>query len=76
MPDLAHLTDHLAISQLKARYCRLLDTKDWDGFAALFTEDYELDLTQAGGEVVRGRETVVAMIRSSIGAAATAHHVP
>lgn len=28
-----------AIRQLKARYFRALDTKDWDGFKAVFTED-------------------------------------
>lgn len=28
-----------AIRQLKARYFRTLDTKDWDGFKAVFTED-------------------------------------
>ncbi|WP_167042221.1 nuclear transport factor 2 family protein [Salinibacterium sp. ZJ454] len=28
-----------AIRQLKARYFRALDTKDWDGFGAVFTED-------------------------------------
>ncbi len=26
------MDDIEAIKQLKARYCRLLDTKDWDGF--------------------------------------------
>ncbi|MGO4689707.1 nuclear transport factor 2 family protein [Glaciibacter sp. 2TAF33] len=28
-----------AIRQLKARYFRTLDTKDWDGFKAVFAED-------------------------------------
>lgn len=31
-----------AIKQLKARYCRLVDTKDWDGYAALFAENASL----------------------------------
>jgi hypothetical protein len=33
------LEDIEAIRQLKARYFRALDTKDWDGFKAVFTED-------------------------------------
>jgi hypothetical protein len=28
-----------AIRRLKARYCRFLDTKDWDGYRQLFTDD-------------------------------------
>lgn len=40
MTDLAYLQDLVAISWLKARYCRTLDTKDWGGFAELFTEDF------------------------------------
>lgn len=35
--------DRRAIAELKARYSRLLDTKDWKGFAALFTEGFLLD---------------------------------
>ena len=29
-----------AIETLKAKYFRLLDTKDWDGWRALFTDDF------------------------------------
>ncbi|MDR5699125.1 nuclear transport factor 2 family protein [Agromyces aerolatus] len=32
-------TEIESIRQLKARYFRTLDTKDWDGFKAVFTED-------------------------------------
>ena len=35
------LWDIEQIKQLKARYFRLLDTKDWDAFAELFTDDCE-----------------------------------
>lgn len=61
---------------MKARYCRLLDTKDWDGFAALLTEDFELDVSgSGGGELIRGRDAALSMIRASIGDAKTAHQV-
>ena len=45
--------DWLAIANVKAAYCRLLDTKDWDGWGQLFTEDFELDVTGSGGQLVR-----------------------
>ncbi len=71
-PDFA---DWLAIANLKARYCRLLDTKDWEGWGQLFTEDFHLDVTGSGGDVVKGRDAVVASVRGSIGTAKTAHQV-
>ena len=68
--------DWLAIANLKARYCRLLDTKDWEGFAALFTEDFVLDVSGAGGmPAIVGRDAAVAMVRASIDVAITAHQV-
>ncbi len=32
--------DLAAITALKARYCRTLDTKDWDGFGDCLAEDF------------------------------------
>lgn len=68
--------DWLEITSLKARYCRLLDTKDWDGFAALFTEDAVLDVkTSTGFGRIEGRDKFIPMVRESLRAAKTAHHV-
>jgi hypothetical protein len=70
--------DWLAIGNLKARYCRLLDTKQWDAFAELLTEDFELDVREASGgrvPLLRGRDAAVAMTRGSIERAQTAHQV-
>ena len=67
--------DWLAITQLKARYCRLLDTKDWDGWAALFTDDVVVDTTASGGPRMEGREAFVGSVRRSLAEARTAHHV-
>ena len=36
------------IRQVKARYFRLVDTRDWDGFAEVFTQDVVLDRTCSG----------------------------
>lgn len=67
--------DWLAIVTLKARYCRLLDTKDWDGWAALFTEDFVLDTGGSGGYRMEGRDAAVKAVRGSIEDAVTTHHV-
>ena len=36
--------DYKAIIELKARFGRLADVKDWEGFAGVFTEDARFDL--------------------------------
>ena len=76
MVENAEFQDYVAISEVKARYCRAMDTKDWTTFADVFTEDFELDTTAAGGtSVVRGREACVTAIRSWVETAQTAHQV-
>ncbi len=70
-----YLEAYVAISQVKARYCRTLDTKDWDGYADVFTEDVELDTRPAGGTLTRGREALVRIVRGSVDTAVTSHHV-
>jgi hypothetical protein len=68
--------DFIAISQVKARYCRFLDTKDWAAYTDLFTEDFELDTSPAGGPApIRGREAAINSIRSAVEHARTAHQV-
>ncbi len=76
MSDTTFTETYLAISAVKARYCRLLDTKDWSGFAALLTEDFELDVSEGTSvPVIRGRDAAVKQIRSSVASARTAHQV-
>lgn len=72
---MADFADWIEIHNLKARYCRLLDTKDWEGWGQLFTKDFRLDVTGSGGDVMHGRDAVVASVRGSIGSAKTAHQV-
>jgi uncharacterized protein (TIGR02246 family) len=76
MSEQGYLADFIAISQVKAQYCRFLDTKDWAAYTDLFTEDFELDTSPGGGPPpIRGREAAVGMIRSSVETARTAHQV-
>jgi ketosteroid isomerase-like protein len=70
------MTDHEAIRLLKARYCRLLDTKDWAAFTDLFTDDAVLDVTADTGQPpFVGRTVVVATIQAAVANARTAHQV-
>jgi hypothetical protein len=66
-----------AIKQLKARYCRYLDTKDWAAWRAIFADDFVSDTSEAGGKLIVGADDFVAFTRKGIGrpAQATAHQV-
>nr|WP_237752607.1 nuclear transport factor 2 family protein [Mycolicibacterium aromaticivorans] len=56
-----------AIKQLKARYCRLLDTKDWTGWREVFTDDFVSDTTASGGVLITGADNMVAFIKKTLG---------
>ncbi|MBX7454976.1 nuclear transport factor 2 family protein [Mycolicibacterium sp. 3033] len=56
-----------AIKLLKARYCRLLDTKQWDAWRELFTDDFVSDTSQSGGQVIVGADEFVAFVRRNLG---------
>jgi SnoaL-like domain len=66
-----------AIKQLKARYCRYLDTKRWDDWRQLFTDDFVSDTSPAGGKRISGADEFVAFVRRSLGKPSqpTAHQV-
>jgi uncharacterized protein (TIGR02246 family) len=63
-----------AIRQLKARYFRTMDTKDWDGFLSVFVPDVMIDMTGEGGTRTEGATDFVATVRSSLENAVTVHH--
>ena len=67
-----------AIKQLKARYCRLLDTKDWTGFRQLFTDDLVIDTTDSGGNVVTGADAFLEFLVVALADTVTVHqcHTP
>lgn len=75
MDDAAALMEIEAIKQLKARYCRYLDTKDWSAWRGIFVDDFLSDTSQAGGKVIRGADEFVAFTRKGVGQRATAHQV-
>lgn len=71
-PDFAQW---LAICNLKADYCRLLDTKDWEGWRNLFTPDVEIDVAEAGGDVTHERDPFVDGLREMLAEVKTAHQI-
>ncbi len=66
------------IKQLKARYFRFIDTKDWDGLVTIFCRDAIFDASQSGADPNRkpwqGRDGIVTAIRTAVDGAVTVHH--
>jgi uncharacterized protein (TIGR02246 family) len=66
------------IKQLKARYFRCMDTKDWAGFEAVFAPDASVDYTPPGANSAdwsaSGRERIVEFVRRIVEPAITVHH--
>jgi hypothetical protein len=63
-----------AIKQLKARYFRTMDTKDWDGMRRVFTVDLVIDTSESGGSVVEGADEFMAFLRETLADVVTVHH--
>src|SRR4029077_6645207 len=66
------------IKQLKARYFRTMDPKDWAAMRQVFTDDVVIDTTEAGGESVRGADQFMAFLQDVLADATTVHqgHMP
>ncbi len=66
------------IKQLKARYFRCIDTKDWAGLVDVFAPDAVMDMTAgaAGGKVTTGAEEIARYVQRSgrLDEAVTVHH--
>jgi hypothetical protein len=67
MSDASALEDIEAIKQLKARYCRLLDAKDWTSWREIFSDDFTSDTSGSGGAVVTGADAFIAFVRKNLG---------
>ena len=65
------------IQELKARYFRTLDSKDWDGFGAVFTTDCRFAAARTPEDLDPdprlGREVIVKSVRRNVGRALTLH---
>lgn len=86
MDDVERLAAIEDIKSLKARYFRLMDTKQWEAWAQVFTDDVVMDVSDEMGAppddpeagIHHGRDTVVAFVSGAIGRARTVHqgHMP
>jgi hypothetical protein len=64
-----------AIETLKARYFRLLDTKQWDAWRALFTEDFEGHVQGPHPDIhFASADEMVETNRKVLAEAPTVHH--
>lgn len=61
-----------AIRSLKARYFRLIDTKQWDALPGLFTADMKV-ITPEAAIYAEGGETYAAALRHSLEHAVSCH---
>lgn len=48
MTDASKVSDELEIRALLSRYARAVDTKDWDLYRSVFTDDAQIDYSSAG----------------------------
>jgi hypothetical protein len=65
-----------AIKNLKARYYRCMDTKQWDGWNDVFALDATLDTREEAPdlEIVVGRENIIAFVSNVLEGVTTCHH--
>ena len=68
-----HLVDIEQITQLKARYFRLVDTKRWDEWGMVFASDAVLELPEGDLEL-RGRDEIVANVSTFMKDVLSVHH--
>lgn len=66
-----------SIRNTKARYCRFIDTKQWDALGGVFAPDAVADFSTEGNPipVLSGRDTIVQVFRDLVDVAVTVHHV-
>ena len=68
------LRDVEEIKQLRARYCRVVDSQDWDAWGReVITEDFLFDGDGDGG-AQKGRDQVIAFVSESLRGGSTVHH--
>lgn len=68
------MDDIEAIRQLKARYFRTMDTKDWAGMRQVFADDVVMDTSSSGGGVITGADEFMAFLEPTLQDVVTVHH--
>jgi hypothetical protein len=72
---LQRLCDIEEIKQMKGKYFRCIDAKDWRGWKSVFTPDVHFD---GDGYVKQGRDELVSYVDETLGSGQTIHqgHTP
>ncbi len=70
---LQRLLDIEEIKQLKARYFRAMDRKEWEAFGAVFARDAVLEVPEVDSTTT-GRDAIVAFVSGALVGARTVHH--
>jgi 3-hydroxyisobutyrate dehydrogenase-like beta-hydroxyacid dehydrogenase len=73
-PAAGRLADLEAIKQLKARYFRFIDTKEWAAFRELFTDDCKHWLPQDSAVPFMSNDEYFTMNEELLGTGVTTHH--
>ena len=81
MTDVERLIAVEEIKQLKARYYRCMDTKQWSGWEEVFTADATMDVSeeQPPGStermpIVKGRDNIIPFVSKVLEGVVTVHH--
>ena len=79
MDDTARLCAIREIEELKARYFRCVDTKDWAGFEAVFTPEVHTDFRESvqphdEALLIEGAARFVASVAATLAPLSTVHH--
>ena len=67
MTDVQRVADELEIRALLSRYARAVDTKDWDLYRSVFTDDAHIDYSSAGA-AAGSRDEVAAWLEAGFAA--------
>lgn len=63
-----------AIKRLKARYFRLMDTKDWTAMAEVFCPDVVIDTTEDGAPLINSAAEFIPFLSETLASVITVHH--
>jgi hypothetical protein len=72
--ELETLAAREEIKELRARYFRFVDGRDWQEFGALFVSEATLDLGDDVGRKLEGREEIVRFVEAGLKDAVSVHH--
>lgn len=74
--DAQQATDTLEIQQLLTEYCRAVDTRDWDRYRRVFTDDAVIDYRSSPFGIVGTVEEVIGWLNPGLSALTmTMHYV-